>query len=158
MSVSESSKKAFVSAVEMAEELSLSKSRFFALIKSGVFPRPIRHEGCKRPVFNLELQEECRTIRQTGIGHQGQPVLFNRMRAGRKPRKQRHQQPLQTEARPANQEDHAQLVEAMKSLGLTATNEAVAEALTALYPTGIEGIDRGELIRRVFLHLRSQKQ
>ena len=94
MSVQQQSQKAFVSGLEMSEMLNLSKSRFHALIQAGVFPRPIRHESCKRPVFNLELQQKCLEIRQTGIGQHGQPVLFNRMRANGKPRKQRQQQPI----------------------------------------------------------------
>jgi hypothetical protein len=154
MSVQQPSRKAFISVVEMAEEVSLSKSRFFALMKSGVFPRPTRHESCKRPVFNLELQQKCLEIRATGIGLSGQPVIFNRMRTNGKPRKQRQPQPAAHD-QPIH-DDHSELVEAMKSLGLTATNEAVGQALTEMYPAGVPG-DHGEVIRRVFLHLRAKK-
>lgn len=155
MSVQEPSKKAFVSVIEMAEMIGLSKSRFHALVRRGVFPKPVLHESCKRPVFNLESQRKCLEIRQTGIGNDGQPVLFNRMRKNGQPRKQRQQQPI-TEPRPAD--DHAGLVEAMKSLGLTASSEAVAKALAEIYPNGVQGIDQGELIRQVFRHLRSAKK
>ena len=46
----------------------------------------------------------------------------------------------------------------MKSLGLTATNEAVTQALTEMYPNGVDGIDQGDLIRRVFLNLKAKKK
>ncbi len=155
MSPQQSSRKAFLSVVEMAEEiLNLSESRFHALIKSGVFPKPKRHEGCKRPVFDLELQQKCIEIRQTGIGNNGQPVIFNRMRANRKPRT-RQQPQLAAHEQPVH-DDHSELVEAMKSLGLTATNETVGQALAELYAAGVPG-DKGEVIRRVFLHLRAKK-
>jgi hypothetical protein len=140
----------------MAEMIGLSKSRFHALIRGGVFPKAILHECCKRPVFDLESQQKCLEIRQTGIGHHGQPVIFNRMRASRKPRQQRQPQQPITEPRPAD--DHAELVEAMKSLGMSATNDAVAQALTEIYPNGVGGIEPGEVIRKVFLNLRAKKK
>jgi hypothetical protein len=152
MSVQQSSQKAFISVVEMAESLSLSKSRFFGLMKAGVFPRPIQHESCKRPVFDLELQQKCLEIRRTGIGHHGQPVLFNRMRVSGRPPKRRQVQPT-AETRP---DDHADLVEAMKSLGMAATSEAVGKAVAEIYPAGVQSVSQGEIIRRLFLHLRAK--
>jgi hypothetical protein len=158
MSVQEPSRKAFVSVIEMAEMIGLSKSRFHALIRGGVFPKAILHECCKRPVFDLESQQKCLEIRETGIGNNGQPVIFNRMRASRKPRirRQPQPQPPTTENRPAD--DHAELVGAMKSLGLIVTDEAVAKAVTEIYPNGVEGIEPGEVIRKVFLNLRAKKK
>ena len=152
MSVQQENKKAFVSAVELAELLALSKSRFHALVQAGVFPKPVRHESCKRPLFDLELQEKCIEIRATGIGLSGQPVAFNRMQANRKPRQQRQpQRPL--EHRP---DEHGDLVDALKSLGLTATSEAVGQALTELFPDGVPN-DKGQVIRAAFLHLKQKK-
>jgi len=156
MSVPEPSKKAFISVIEMAEMIGLSKSRFHSLIRTGVFPKPVLHESCKRPVFDLELQQKCLEIRATGIGNNGQPVIFNRMRAIRRPRRQRQAQPIAND-RPAG-DQHDDLVAALKSLGLTATNEAVAQAITQIYPSGVEGMESGEVIRRVFLHLRAKKK
>ena len=106
--------------------LGLSKSRFHALIRAGVFPKAVLHESCKRPVFDLESQQKCLEIRATGIGLSGQPVIFNRMRANRTATKTAA---TATEPMTGPHDDHAELVEAMKSLGLTATNEAVAQAL-----------------------------
>ena len=93
MTIQEKSRKAVVSVVAMADMLALSKSRFYALIQSGIFPQPVRHESCKRPVFDANLQQKCLEIRQTGIGHNGEPVLFNRKRrkpAQPKPRQDQH--------------------------------------------------------------------
>ena len=154
MPAPEPSRKAFISVIEMAEMIGLSKSRFHALVRTGVFPKPIRHKSCKRPVFDLDSQQKCLEIRHTGIGNSGQPVLFNRMRATRKPRKQRQsQQPIL-----GPRQDHVELVEALRSLGMVTTNDAVAKAVTEIYPNGEEQIDQGEKIRRVFLLLRSAKK
>ena len=147
MSIPDKPRKAVVSVVEMSEMLCLSKSRFYALIQSGIFPTPARHESCKRPVFDSDLQQKCLEIRRTGIGNNGQPVLFNRKR----------RKGIQAKSRPGRQpvtEEQAELIEALKSLGLTAAAEDVEAVLRELYPDGSAGIDQGEVVRRVFLQLR----
>ena len=144
------SRKAFVSVVEMTEMLSLSKSRFYALIEAGVFPRPVRIASCKRPVFDLDLQQRCLEIRRTGIAENNQPVLFNRKRRkATSPKPRQNHQPVTKE--------QAELVEAMKSLGLTVKPEEVQAAMQDLYPNGRDGIDDGEVLRRLFLHLRGKR-
>lgn len=150
MTIQEKSRKVVVSVVAMADMLGLSKSRFYALIQSGIFPQPVRHESCKRPVFDADLQEKCLDIRQTGIGHNGEPVLFNRKR-----RKTTQPKPRQDQ-RPIT-EEQAELVEALRSLGLTATAEEVQTVMRELFPNGSAGIDQGEVVRRVFLQLRGRK-
>ena len=43
MSLQEKPRKAVVSVVEMSNMLDLSKSRFYALIQAGIFPKPTRN-------------------------------------------------------------------------------------------------------------------
>ena len=96
------------------------------------------------------MQQKCLEIRQTGIGFNGQPVLFNRKR----------RKPTQPKARQSQQpvtEEQAELIEALKSLGLTVDAEEVQSAIEELYPNGIAGIDQGEVVRRVFLQLMGKK-
>ena len=54
--------------------------------------------------------------------------------------------------------DHADLVDSLKALGMLTTNEVVAEALAALFPHGHVGIDPGDLVRKVFLHVQSSRK
>lgn len=145
MNIPEKPTKAVISVVEMANLCLLSRSRFFALLQAGVFPRPIRTETCKRPVYDLELQQKCLDIRRTGIGLNG-PVLFNRKAktTGKKPR-------------PKITSDHADLLDALKSLGLQATAEIVDGALNELFPSGWANVDEGQRVRQVFLHLQKKK-
>jgi len=147
MSLPERPSKAVVSVVEMASMVGLSKSRFYALMEAGVFPRPVQNG--KRPAFDFDLQARCLDIRRTGIGANKEAVLFNRKHktTAKKPRQSRQQ--------PGN--DHAELIEALKSLGLTTTAGAVQAALDELYPDGHAEIEEGEVIRRVFLQLQSRK-
>ena len=52
-------------------------------------------------------------------------------------------------------EQFADLVAGLKSLGLTAVNAAdVRSAVAVVFPNGIAGIDGGQVIRAVFLHLK----
>jgi len=144
------SAKSVVTVSEMADLCQLSRSRFYDLIEAGVFPRPVQHPSNKRPMYDRRLQEKCLEIRETGIGANGLPVLFNR-----KPKKG-----LPPQRKPAvvPQPDHADLLEALKGLGLTTTAQAVNEAVGALYSNGLAGIDQGDLVRKVFLHLQGRKK
>jgi hypothetical protein len=54
--------------------------------------------------------------------------------------------------------DHADLLDALKELGLATTAQAVSEAVAALYPNGLAGIDQGDVVRKVFLHLQTKKK
>jgi hypothetical protein len=148
MTAPDKSRKAFVSVVEMADMLDLSKSRFYVLMQAGIFPQPVRHEGCKRPVFDLESQQKCLEVRRTGIGANGQPILFNRKRRAVSPKPRRGREPVSGE--------HADLIEALKGLGLTANSEAVGRALAELYPTGWADMDLGEVVRQVFLFMQQK--
>ena len=67
-----------VTVQRMAEMCQLSRSRFYDLTDTGVFPKPDQHPISKRPMYDLLLQEICLEIRRTGIGANGIPVLFNR--------------------------------------------------------------------------------
>jgi len=153
MNVQQVDGKSFITVTEMAELCQLSRSRFYDLMEAGVFPKPALHPSSKRPMYDRTLQETCLEIRQTGIGANGLPVLFNR-----KPTKRAQSKPLRKPAEEP-QPDHADLLDALKGLGLTTTPQVVSEALAALYPYGAcAGIDQGELVRKVFLHLQGRKK
>ncbi len=136
MSVAVVSTKAFVTVSEMADLCQMSRSRFYDLVHAGVFPKALQHPSCKRPIYDRSLIAKCTEIRQTGIGCDGQPVLFNRKpRTAGGPRK--HSKPAHEERR-----DHTELLDALKGLGLSSTGQAVEDALAVLFPDGHAAIDR----------------
>ena len=127
----------------------LSRSRFYDLMNAGVFPKPMRHPSSKRPIYTRDGIEQCLTIKESCIGNDGNPVVFNRkLTKTRKPVRGRNSLPDSTQ--------FTGLTDALKSLGLTTTNEAVAQAAAELYPDGDwKEADQGEAIRRVFLQLQT---
>ena len=64
------------SVTELARKLGLSRTRIYQLQEEGVFPPPIHNIDTKRPFYPIAIQEKCLAIRKTGIGFNGQPVLF----------------------------------------------------------------------------------
>lgn len=146
MNIPEPTDKAVFSVVEVASLCQLSKSQFHVHIKKKVFPPPILSESCKRPYYTHELAYKCVEIRRTGIGFSGQVVLFNR-----KPTKTVNRKKATAPA------TFNEIVEAVKSLGINVTAEAVTVAIAKLFPEGVEGHDQGDVIRKVFLHLQAKK-
>lgn len=153
MSIPEPSEKAVYSVLEVSSLCELSKSRFHALIQKKVFPPPVQSESCKRPYYTHELACKCVEIRRTGIGLAGQIVLFNR-----KPKKPTSRQKAATLSAAPAPVAPPEIVEAVKSLGLNVTTDTVGAAITKLFPDGIEKVDQGDLIRKVFLHLQGKKK
>lgn len=140
------SEKAAVSVSDMAAMCQLSRSRFHALVRDGVFPKP-RQDGGRRPYYPHDLIQKCLDIRRTGIGANGQVVLFNRRAASR---------PAAAKPAAPATASHPELVESLRSLGLAVTGEVVGAAVEALFAGGTDGVEHGELVRRVFLHLQAR--
>ncbi len=151
MKVPESSKKAAVSVSEVASMCGLSRSRFHVLVKAGVFPKPVQPGKGKRPYYNHELIQRCLEIRSTGIGQNGEVVLFNRPQQKKTAKKP-------TVASASEPAEHRDLLDALVSLGLSATSQGVGAAVQAIYPQGTAGIDHGEVIRKVFLQLQRARR
>jgi hypothetical protein len=135
--------KAIVTVSEMARMVGLSRARFYELVRGGVFPAPSYQAG--RPVYTAEMQEVRLEVRKGHKGVNGEPVLFYARR--------RPVHPTRTQA-PRNK-DVATLLEGLNALGLTtATAAQVEKVTTELFPNGTTGLDQGEVLKRVFLHLK----
>lgn len=147
MPVQKSSLKAAVSVSEMAQLVELSRSRFFCLTKAGVFPEPINSSYSNRPIYDQALQQQCLDIRRTCIGLNGQPILFNR----------KSNSPKSRDKTNAKQE-HAEMLNALGELGLKTTAPVIAASITKLFPAGIDGADRGQVIKRVFQDIKRNKR
>jgi hypothetical protein len=123
----------------MAREVGLSRARFYQLVEAGVFPPPVR-SGTRRPFYDPDLQQKCLQTRQTGVGFNGQPVLFNQRRSSSKARKD-----------PKGQYDG--FVAALRNMGLKVNASDVKRAIQAMYPAGQgQGQDQSQVLRDLFQH------
>lgn len=142
--MSKPSQNRYVTVQELCELIGLSKNRFYALQKAGIFPAAMRSPLNNRPVFDSALVEQCLAIVRNRVGANGVPYVPNR------------------KSRPARQAStkkptgrHQGLIEALGSLGLTATPAEVDGAMKRLPDCGA-GLEEPELIRQVFLELRKK--
>jgi predicted DNA-binding transcriptional regulator AlpA len=140
-----------VTVAEMARMVGLSRARFYQLMKQGVFPQPRMDESKKRPFYDQELQKACLEVRRRNQGVNGQVVLFYARRQEIAPTKAKVRKGVVV----PKTEPHGELVEALRSLGLTTVTAAeVGQAVTELFGGRTSGKDEGEVIRAVFLHLK----
>ena len=139
--MSQSSKARFITLAELCEMLGISKTRFYALQKKGLFPAPQR--AGNRPVFDQQLVEQCVGVVRSRVGINGEPVLFNRKTVA-EPSKNR---PATVKAK------HEELIASLQSLGVTATAGQVDAALKSLPDEG-RAMDDAARLRAIFLELR----
>jgi hypothetical protein len=146
--------KAAVTVAEMARMCGLSRSRFYQLIGTA-FPQPERQPETDRPIYTEELQQVCLEVRRRNCGIDGKVVLFYARRIVSAPA--RPKTPTPTPKLEVKSKDVAALVDGLNALGLTTATAAKVQLVTEeLYPKGTAGIDQGEVLRVVFLHLKRQ--
>jgi len=145
--------KTVVTVTEMAKMVGLSRARFYQLMQAGVFPQPLYAVANRRPVYVEEQQAVCLEVRRRNCGVNGKPVLFY---------SRGHSQPTQTKTarttrpKPTPIKPHADLIDGLTALGLAVSAAQVESAIKATYPNGVDGLDRGEVLRAVFLYLKRQ--
>jgi len=141
--------KAAVSVSCMAKMVGLSRQRF-AQLQGTTFPWPLYDVATRRPFYPEDLQKICLEVRRRNWGIDGRPVLFYAPRAtitASTPKK----------VAPKKNKNVTALVDGLNALGLTTATAAQVESITTeLYPDGTASIDQGEVLRAVFLHIRSK--
>jgi hypothetical protein len=138
--------KTAVSVAEMSRMVGLSRARFYQLIGTA-FPHPVYNVETRRPFYDEESQHLILEVRKRNCGIDGKPILFYARHAPKAaPTKKR------THVRNPNIE----LLDGLKSLGLIVTSSQVEAAIKSLFARGIEHVDQGEVIRSIFIHLKSK--
>src|SRR4051812_47561656 len=106
--------KSGVSVSDMARTVGLSRQRFHQLVKTGVFPQPLRDEATERPYYDESGQAECLEVRRRNCGVNGKVVLFYARRqpvaAG---------PPRPNKPRPVPTGSYAEVLDGVRALGLT---------------------------------------
>ena len=127
-----------ISVGQMAKLAGFSRQRFYDLLEKGVFPEPIRGSS---PMYPPELQEVVLGVVETGVGANGEYVLFNAKRV---------KEDSATKQEATN--DYQTIVESLAGLGLSVTKKQVGKAVKEL---GISDVDSPDSIKAIFLHLKS---
>lgn len=124
--LSDNDLKAVCTVTELAKKLGLSRARFYQLQEMDAFPKPVYCPRTRRPFYTLDLQQKCEEIRKTGVGYNGQPVLFNNPRndGSRKSQNQPDQK-------------YQELADILKQMGLKVTLSKVKKAVKTLCPEGL---------------------
>ena len=139
--------KPIISVRELCQILQLSRSRYYQLINSGFFPKPLHDERSKRPYYDAALQKQILEARESGIGVDGSYLLFY------SPRKsERLSQMRRKKVDPQVKE----LTDTLAGMGLETTPQEVQQALSELFPEGAKG-EQGLLIRELYRHLKQKK-
>ena len=141
-SKTDSSLKAASTVSALCKLLEMSRSQYYLLAKRGIFHLPLYLETTKRPYLTASMVEDCIQARYSGIGVNGQVVLFNERKR------------VDTKEKPAAKVDYTSIIAGLRQLGLEATKEHVQQALDNEYPRGIDGIDEPTLITKVFRWLK----
>jgi len=141
--------KAIISVSAMAEAVGMSRAAFYSHVQRGVFVSPLYSITNRRPFYTLEMQREILAVRETGIGSNGEYVLFY---------ERRKEGPLAARGRHCSRPQattHDALLDGVKALGIqSATAAQIEEAIAAAFPQGTAGVDESTVLRAVFRHLR----
>ena len=142
------STKAVVCVAEMARMVGLSRARFYQLVGSA-FPHPVYDLSTRRPHYVEEMQTLCLEVRRRNCGVDGRPILFYPRRSATVAAPKRKSSTLKVSV-------NTDLIDALKGLGLAATVKQIEAAVKDLFPGGTHGVDQGEIVRTVFIHLNSK--
>jgi len=145
--------KMVVSVTEMARLVGLSRARLYQLTKKGTFPSPDVDATTGRPYYSTAKQQICLEVRRKNCGIDGKPILFYARRSdlGSKKGSTRPTKPQSK----GNQ--YADILDGLRGLGMASVTASQIDPLVKeLYPQGLDGTDRGQVIRAVFLRLRRQ--
>jgi hypothetical protein len=136
--------KAAISVSSQCRLLQMSRSQYYFHAKRGTFHSPLYLASNNRPYFTASMVEDNLKARETGVGVNGEYVIFYERR----------------EAEAKNEPtkpviDVESLVDGLKTLGLNAvTTDQVEAAVKASFPSGTEGQEESNILRTVFRFLK----
>lgn len=136
--------KAAISVSSLCRILQMSRSQYYFHAKRGTFHAPLYLASNNRPYFTASMVEDNLKARETGVGVNGEYVIFyERREVGAK------NEPAKAVL------DIESLVDGLKTLGLNAvTSDQVEAAVKASFPSGTEGQDESNILRTVFRFLK----
>ncbi len=138
--------KPIVSISEICKMIQLSRARYYQLVNSGFFPKPLTDERSKRPYYDAKLQKAILEARQTGVGVDGSYMLFYSPRRKESVSHLKKKKTVDPQVK--------EIAEILESMGLETTVKQVKQGISEIYPDGINDIDQGMVIRELFRYLK----
>lgn len=142
----ENSLKAAVSVSQMCRLFHppMSRSQFYWHVAKKTFHAPLYLASNKRPYFTASMVEDNLRARETGVGVNGEYVIFYERQLTATKATEKKGKP-----------DHSTLIDGLKSLGLmSVSDDQIEGALAACFPNGITSQDEPNVLRVVFRHLK----
>ena len=134
-----------VTIAEMRSRLAMSRSNLFWHMKKGTFHRPSKLAN-GRSFFTSQQAEENERVKQTGIGINGEYVLFYERQRSRS--KVSRKKP----------ERHSEIISLMADLGLSdVTATQIEEAISVSFTTKPEDLTTSPVLRTLFKYLSGAK-
>ena len=134
--------KAALSVSALCRLLKMSRSQFYLHVERGTFHKPLYLASNNRPYYTASMVEDNLRARETGVGVNGEYVLFY------------DRKPPGTKCNV----DHSSLIDGLRNLGIkNVTNDQIETALAACFPKGTTGQDESNILRTVFKHLKHSK-
>ena len=139
--------KPIVSISEICQMIHLSRARYYQLVNTGFFPKPLIDERSNRPYYDTALQKKILECRETGIGVDRSFMLFYSPRKKENVTNIRKKKvdPVVTE-----------LTETLQEMGLETTAKQVQQGLIEIYPDGVDDQEQGVVIRELFRYLKGK--
>lgn len=141
-----------VSINQLCKLMGISRSRFYQLVNDLFLLPPIYSLDSKRPFFTRKIAEQNMSVIKNNMGLNGKVCLFyhTSRRTGTTASKSPKIKAQKKKTLSENNH-HQDLIEGLACLGLTEVKSTqIDSVLKELYPSGIQNIDEGEVLKAVY--------
>jgi len=146
----------YISCTMMARLLGLSRSRFYMLISpdEGIFLSPIYNIETKRPYYTRDMASINLECKRKNQGISGKVCMFYSARSST--RNNNGVGNGKNKSRENGTTEHQQIQSDLESLGLkNISSSQIEKSIKECFPDGTDGVDEGEVVRQVFLSIKS---
>ena len=145
----------FISVVQMAKYLNLSRSRFYQLIDENIFLKPVYLLTNKRPIYTREMAINNINAKKNNVGINGKIIMFYASRNKTINPINRDNVERQITENKNTENKYSDLIDDLENLGLEDIYETKIEsAVKEIFPDGTENIDEDEILTSVFRHIK----
>lgn len=132
-----------VSVAGMCRLLNMSRAQFYIHLKRGNFHKPLLNQK-NSPFYTPEMAAENLKVRATGIGVNGEYVLF-------------YERLVVPEIKP-EKPDYSPLIDGLAALGMSVTDEQLKTAIKQCFSEKRIDPSDTKILRQIFQHLKRHER